>query len=80
MRYSRLLWHSRAMTHDEKQNTEFEFTRDMVETALQFFETFKEGDVLTVRRDHIGLWLVSTDRRAFLGLARLPEGKTRRLH
>ena len=58
---------------------EFELTRDMAEALLVFFDHFAEDDVLKVVKDRAGLWFVSSDKRAFLGLARLPKKKPRRL-
>lgn len=59
-------------------HTRFEFTLDMVETARQHFTIFEEDGVLVIERNFQGLWLVSQDRRAFLGLARLPLDLTAR--
>lgn len=56
-----------------RSNTNFEFTEDMAETLKEHFADFAEDGVVRIEKDEIGLWLVSSHRRAFLGLARLPE-------
>jgi len=68
------------MLEDESPRAELEFTLDMMQTALKCFEMFEEDDVLTVRQDDHGIWLVSTNRRAFLGKARMPRQPLERLH
>lgn len=51
-----------------------EFSRDMVETMLQYFEAYADNGVLTVEVREGGLWLPNpaTGGRQFLGLAKLP--------
>lgn len=61
-------------------DNEFEFTADMAENLLTYFAIFADDGVVKVVKDQRGLWLVSADRRAFLGLARLPECKGSRLN
>ncbi|MGC8201753.1 hypothetical protein ACP2AV_03505 [Aliiroseovarius sp. PTFE2010] len=56
---------------------EFELTEDMVQSLFVYFDEFAEDGVLRVEKNEIGLWFVSSKRRAFLGLARLPEVKRR---
>ena len=58
----------------------FELTRDMVESLAQYFDLFAEDDVIRIVKDNKGLWFVSAERRVFLGLARLPASKQRRLN
>lgn len=52
-----------------------EFSRDMVETMLAYFEAYADDGVLTVEVTSWGLWLPNktTGGRQFLGLAKLPE-------
>lgn len=51
-----------------------EFSRDMVETMLHYFDTYADDGVLTVEVREGGLWLPNpvTGGRQFLGLAKLP--------
>ncbi|MDM7459653.1 MAG: hypothetical protein P3W94_009975 [Paracoccus sp. (in: a-proteobacteria)] len=53
-----------------------EFSKDMVETMLAYFEAYAEDGVVTVEVTSWGLWLPNktTGGRQFLGLARIPEG------
>lgn len=54
-----------------------EFSRDMVETMLTYFDAYADdGGVLTVEVTSWGLWLPNkvSGGRQFLGLAKLPEG------
>ena len=53
-----------------------EFSRDMVETMLSYFDAYAEDGVLKVEITSWGLWLPNkvTGGRQFLGLARLPVG------
>lgn len=53
-----------------------EFSKDMVETMLTYFEAYAEDGVVTVEVTSWGLWLPNktTGGRQFLGLARIPEG------
>lgn len=53
-----------------------EFSRDMVETMLTYFDAYAEEGVLKVEVTAWGLWLPNkvTGGRQFLGLAKLPEG------
>lgn len=53
-----------------------EFSRDMVETMLTYFDAYAEDGVMKVEVTPWGLWLPNhaTGGRQFLGLARLPEG------
>lgn len=53
-----------------------EFTRDMVETLLEHFDTFADKDgviSLEIREGGIFLPPLIGDHRQFLGLARLPR-------
>ena len=61
-------------------DTEVEFTVDMAETLLKYFEVYAVDGVVTVVKDDVGLWLVSAESRAFLGLARPPKRPKRRLN
>ncbi|MEE2861108.1 MULTISPECIES: hypothetical protein [Paracoccus] len=54
-----------------------EFSRDMVETMLTYFDAYADDDgVLKVEVTSWGLWLPNkiTGGRQFLGLAKLPDG------
>ncbi|WP_168217607.1 hypothetical protein [Paracoccus liaowanqingii] len=53
-----------------------EFSRDMVETMLTYFDAYADEGVLKVEVTSWGLWLPNktTGGRQFLGLAKLPEG------
>jgi len=61
-----------------KKIADAEFSKDMVETILQYFETYADEDgVLTVEVREHGLWVpnpVSGLPPQFIGLARLPAG------
>ncbi len=59
---------------------DFELTRDMVDTLARYFDTFAEDGVVRIVKDETGLWLQSADRRAYLGRARPPARKRRRLN
>ncbi|MFT6450890.1 MAG: hypothetical protein ACJA06_000370 [Halocynthiibacter sp.] len=61
------------------ESDNFELTQDMVQALFVYFEEFAEDGVLCIQKDHKGLWFVSSKRRAFLGLARFPRRKVRRL-
>ncbi|MFN4060986.1 MAG: hypothetical protein ACK4IA_09570 [Paracoccus hibiscisoli] len=52
-----------------------EFSRDMVETMLTYFDAYAQDGVLKVEVTDWGLWLPNkvTGGRQFLGLARLPD-------
>lgn len=54
---------------------EAEFSRDMVETLLRYFDAYADEDVVTVEVTNHGLWLPNPQlqTRQFLGLARLPR-------
>lgn len=56
-----------------------EFSRDMVETMMAYFDAYAEEGVLKVEVTSWGLWLPNkvTGGRQFLGLARLPEDAPR---
>ncbi len=64
---------------DFSTSGEFELTRDMADTIAEHFDGFAENGILRIVQDQTGLWLVSSERRAFLGLARLPRTSARRL-
>ena len=53
-----------------------EFSRDMVETMLTYFDAYADEGVLAVEVTSWGLWLPNkvTGGRQFLGLAKLPNG------
>ncbi|MFN3525106.1 MAG: hypothetical protein ACK4YU_03360 [Paracoccus sp. (in: a-proteobacteria)] len=53
-----------------------EFSKDMVETMLTYFEAYADEGVLTVEVTSWGIWLPNkvTGGRQFLGLAKLPDG------
>jgi len=53
-----------------------EFSRDMVETMLTYFDAYADEGVLKVEVTSWGLWLPNkvTGGRQFLGLAKLPDG------
>lgn len=53
-----------------------EFSRDMVETMLTYFDAYADEGVLAVEVTSWGLWLPNkvTGGRQFLGLAKLPDG------
>lgn len=61
-----------------KKIADAEFSKDMVETILQYFETYADEDgVLTVEVREHGLWVPNPVRGLppqFIGLARLPAG------
>ncbi|MBK4215443.1 hypothetical protein JJJ17_05835 [Paracoccus caeni] len=52
-----------------------EFSKDMVETMLTYFDQYAEDGVLTIEVTQWGLWLPhpETKSRQFLGLAKLPD-------
>ncbi|WP_022706186.1 MULTISPECIES: hypothetical protein [Paracoccus] len=52
-----------------------EFSRDMVETMLAYFDAYADEGVLKVEVTSWGLWLPNkvTGGRQFLGLAKLPD-------
>ena len=52
-----------------------EFTADMVETLLTFFQSYEVDGIVRVEVTSHGLWLPNphTKTRQFLGLARLPD-------
>jgi hypothetical protein len=52
-----------------------EFTTDMVETLLTFFQSYEVDGIVTVEVTSHGLWLPNphTKTRQFLGLARIPD-------
>lgn len=54
---------------------EAEFSRDMVETLLKYFDFYAKDEVVRVEITHAGIWLPHPHVRTrhFLGLARLPE-------
>lgn len=56
-----------------------EFSRDMVETMMTYFEAYADEGVLKVEVTSWGLWLPNkvTGGRQFLGLARMPEDTPR---
>lgn len=60
-----------------------EFTRDMVETLLQYFDTYADEDgVLSLEIREAGVFLppLIGDHRQFLGLARLPKHLAKSRH
>lgn len=59
---------------NERKLADAEFSRDMVETMLQYFDAYADEGVLTVEVREGGLWLPNpvTGGRQFLGLAKLP--------
>lgn len=52
-----------------------EFSKDMVETMLTYFDQYAEDGVLKIEVTQWGLWLPNpaTKGRQFLGLARFPD-------
>jgi hypothetical protein len=56
-----------------------EFSRDMVETMMTYFEAYADEGVLKVEVTSWGLWLPNkvTGGRQFLGLARMPDDAPR---
>ena len=60
---------------NEQKLADAEFSRDMVETMLEYFEAYADDGVLTVEVREGGLWLPNriTGGRQFLGLAKIPE-------
>lgn len=54
-----------------------EFTLDMVQTLLAFFDTYAVKGVVTIEVTDHGLWLPNPHftSRQFLGLARLPSDR-----
>lgn len=59
----------------QKKLGEAEFSKDMVETMLEYFDTYADAEgVLTVEIRDSGLWLPNglTGSPQFLGLAKLP--------
>lgn len=65
-------------TFKNKKLADAEFSKDMVETILQYFETYADDDgVLTVEVREHGLWLphpIPGLPPQFIGLARMPPG------
>lgn len=62
-------------SHPEPRLGEAEFTKDMVETMLEYFETYAdEQGVVKILLRTDGLWLrhPETGTWQFLGLAKLP--------
>ena len=61
-----------------KKLADAEFSKDMVETILQYFEAYSDDDgVLTVEVREHGLWVpnpVPGLPPQFIGLARMPAG------
>ena len=61
-----------------KKLADAEFSKDMVETILRYFETYSDDDgVLTVEVREHGLWVpnpVPGLPPQFIGLARMPAG------
>jgi hypothetical protein len=61
-----------------KKLADAEFSRDMVETILQYFESYADDEgVLTVQVREHGLWVpnpVPGLPPQFIGLARMPAG------
>ena len=61
-----------------KQLADAEFSKDMVETILQYFEAYADDEgVLTVQVREHGLWVpnpVPGLPPQFIGLARMPAG------
>lgn len=61
-----------------KKLADAEFSKDMVETILQYFETYSDDEgVLTVEVREHGLWVpnpVPGLPPQFIGLARMPAG------
>lgn len=64
-----------------KKIADAEFSKDMVETILQYFETYADEEgVLTVEVREHGLWVpnpIPNLPSQFIGLARLPAGLTK---
>lgn len=60
---------------NERKLADAEFSRDMVETMLHYFDAYADEGVLTVEVREGGLWLPNpiTGGRQFLGLAKLPN-------
>lgn len=61
--------------YPDEHLAEAEFTKDMVETMLQYFEAYAdENGVMRIRVRLSGLWLEHPQSKScqFLGLARLP--------
>lgn len=56
---------------------EAKFTRDMVETLIEYFDVYAVKGVVTVQVTDAGLWLPNPHflSRQFLGLAELPKQK-----
>lgn len=65
-------------TFKNKKLADAEFSKDMVETILQYFETYADDDgVLTVEVREHGLWVphpIPGLPPQFIGLARMPPG------
>lgn len=59
---------------NERKLADAEFSRDMVQTMLEYFDAYADDGVLTVEIREGGLWLPNpaTGGRQFLGLAKLP--------
>ena len=64
-----------------KKIADAEFSKDMVETILQYFETYADEEgVLTVEVREHGLWVpnpIPGLPSQFIGLARMPAGLTK---
>lgn len=60
---------------NERKLADAEFSKDMVETMLNYFDAYADEGVLTVEVREGGLWLPNpvTGGRQFLGLAKLPN-------
>lgn len=58
----------------ERKLADAEFSKDMVETMLTYFDAYADSGVLTVEVREGGLWLPNpvTGGRQFLGLAKMP--------
>jgi hypothetical protein len=67
-----------VMSFKNKKIADAEFSKDMVETILKYFETYSDDDgVLTVEVREHGLWVpnpVPGLPPQFIGLARMPAG------
>lgn len=63
-----------ALACRKRKLADAEFSRDMVETMLEYFDAYADEGVLTVEIREGGLWLPNptTGGRQFLGLAKLP--------
>lgn len=54
-----------------------EFTRDMVDTLSEYFDSYEKDGVVSIEVSMHGLWLPNpvTGGRQFLGLARWPDAR-----